>query len=237
MGVARVERFWSQFLGVSQEALRTPGVTVVQHKDLGSYPGAWFFVRGTSGIVSAPETWVPRLRISLSGASATTLHDMSVLRRLLNTGTEGMIGPSYQGYVELEEFHADRRHPVRSLRPSERPMLEAFLATCPADEKTDSGIDPSRLPSVGSFADGTLVAVAQYRERSSFVGDPCVLTRPTHRRARHGASVVSAVVEQALARGALVLYQTLLSNTSAVQLARRLGFQQFASLVAVKRLG
>jgi GNAT superfamily N-acetyltransferase len=161
---------------------------------------------------------------------------MSFLSMLFGEDVAGRIGPSYQGYLEPTEFCPDRHHPVRSLSASDRPMLEALLEACPLEERADSGIDPDGRPSVGSFADGTLVAAAQYRERSSCVGDPCVLTRTSHRGARHGAAVVSAVVERALDRGALVIYQTLLSNLPAIQLAQRLGFRSFACVVAVTRL-
>jgi hypothetical protein len=42
------------------------------------------------------------------------------------------------------------------------------------------------------------------------------------------------MAEQALSTGQLVLYQTLLSNRPAVSLALRLGFEQYATLLAVR---
>ena len=113
-------------------------------------------------------------------------------------------------------------------------MLKALLAACKPNERADSGIDPDGRTSTASFADGGLVSVAQYREWSSRAGDLCVLTHPSHRGDRHGPAVASGVIEQALAHGTLVLYQTLLSNTPAIQVAQRLGFRFFASHMAVR---
>jgi hypothetical protein len=47
---------------------------------------------------------------------------------------------------------------------------------------------------------------------------------------------VSAAVEEALAEGHLVLYQTLRANRPALGIARRLGFSDFASHLAVRLL-
>jgi hypothetical protein len=62
MTAARVEQFWCEFFGVPAERPNTAGVTIVPHKGLGSYVGAWLFMRGTSGIVSCPREWVTRVR-------------------------------------------------------------------------------------------------------------------------------------------------------------------------------
>jgi GNAT superfamily N-acetyltransferase len=164
------------------------------------------------------------------------LHDVAYLSDLFQVDAAEMVGPSYQGYVEARDFRPDRRRPVRALLTSDRPLLEALLAACSPKERSDSGIDPDRPLSIGSFADGHLVSVAQSRELSPDAGDPCVLTHPRHRGAGHGTAVVSAVVEQGLGRDALVLYQTLLSNNAATRLAQRLGFRRFASHVAIPRL-
>jgi hypothetical protein len=45
---------------------------------------------------------------------------------------------------------------------------------------------------------------------------------------------VSAVVERALAEGKTLLYQTLESNLGAVGAARRVGYEQYATHLAVR---
>jgi hypothetical protein len=48
-------------------------------------------------------------------------------------------------------------------------------------------------------------------------------------------TVVSVTVELSLAAGKLLLYQTVESNTAAVKLAQRLGYERYAQHVAVRR--
>jgi hypothetical protein len=49
-----------------------------------------------------------------------------------------------------------------------------------------------------------------------------------------GLCVVAAACAAALGRGELVLYQTLLTNRGALGIARRLGFEPYATLVALR---
>jgi predicted GNAT family acetyltransferase len=61
-----------------------------------------------------------------------------------------------------------------------------------------------------------------------------VITDPEARGRGHATRVVCALVERALAADRLVLYQTLLANAPAVAVARRLGFEAYATLLAVR---
>jgi predicted GNAT family acetyltransferase len=85
-----------------------------------------------------------------------------------------------------------------------------------------------------TFEGPRIVAMAGYRPWSATAGDPCVLTHPERRRSGCGTAVVSQVVASALERQKTVLYQTLEANEPAVRLARRLGYQPYATHVAVR---
>lgn len=61
-----------------------------------------------------------------------------------------------------------------------------------------------------------------------------MLTHPEFRGRGCGAAVVRAVVADALSVGKLLLYQTLEANHAAVRLAFSLGYERFASHVAVR---
>ena len=65
---------------------------------------------------------------------------------------------------------------------------------------------------------------------------PDVLAHPDRRRAGCGKAVVSAVVSYALEADKVLSYQTRMENQPALAIARSLGFEQYASHVAV-RLG
>jgi len=61
--------------------------------------------------------------------------------------------------------------------------------------------------------------MAGYRPWTEIAGDPCVITHPGFRGRGCGTAVVSAVMEQGLQEGRLLLYQTLEANRSAVKIA------------------
>jgi len=79
-----------------------------------------------------------------------------------------------------------------------------------------------------------LLVVGQLRARGSAVADPSVITHPAYRDRGHGQRLLSTMLETAVSGGTLVLYQSLLSNGPAISLAQRLGFQQYATLLAVR---
>lgn len=88
---------------------------------------------------------------------------------------------------------------------------------------------------MAAYFDGTrIAAMAGYRPWNDHAGDPCVLTHPEFRQRGCGTAAVSAVVAAALEEGNLLLYQTLESNRSAVQIALNLGYEQYARHVAVR---
>ena len=60
------------------------------------------------------------------------------------------------------------------------------------------------------------------------------MTRPAYRGCRYGRAVASAATAQALEAGFIVLYQTLFANTPSVALATGLGYQAYASQLAVR---
>ena len=76
--------------------------------------------------------------------------------------------------------------------------------------------------------------MAQFRSWSDRAGDPCVLTHPDFREQGHGAAVVSRVAEAGFGAGILPIYQTLRSNTGAVAIARKLGYEDYASNWAIR---
>jgi predicted GNAT family acetyltransferase len=122
---------------------------------------------------------------------------------------------------------------VRALQDSDRAAFEEFRA---AGESSwsDSGLDEAVQWRQAYFEDGQITALAGYRAWSDAAGDPCVLTRREFRRGGRAKAVVSAVVATALARGKLVLYQTLESNVASVRTAFSLGYDRYATHLAVR---
>jgi predicted GNAT family acetyltransferase len=100
-----------------------------------------------------------------------------------------------------------------------------------------SGIDEARVWQHAYFEGDKITAMAGYRARSDEAGDPCIVTHPEFRGQGRGTAVAGAVVCDALAQSKLLLYQTLESNSSAVRIAFALGYERYATHIAVRLKG
>jgi GNAT superfamily N-acetyltransferase len=120
------------------------------------------------------------------------------------------------------------------LGPSDAAAVEAFRLECGQDAWGYAGLDEATLYLAAIFEGDRIGSLAGFRAWRHEVGDPCVLTHPTHRRRGWATATTSAVVERALAEGKVLLYQTLEANTAAIKIAQRLGYEQYARHVAVR---
>lgn len=233
MGI-RDDKFWADFLGVDPTDWGTIGVSVQPHVGLRGFRGLWCFRRNQRTVVSAPAVWVARLTEIVAGR----VHDDDLMlptfwARALPHDFERGIGPAFQGCLDPARF---KRKPSSSVRPvddSDRVAVEQFRVACGPDWN-DGGLDNAGLWKHAYFENGLITAMAGYRGWSDNAGDPCVLTRIDARSGGRGAAVTAAVVAEALENGKLLLYQTLESNHSAVRLALSLGYDQYASHLAVR---
>jgi GNAT superfamily N-acetyltransferase len=226
---------WAAFFGIPARDLDTPGTSVVAHVGLAGYRGAWFFRRKDRLVVSAPEAWLERIRSRLGdGMDADDLPVESRLRSLFGRNLERCIGPAFHGAIEPSGFRPARSENVRAVGESDAPAVASFREVVSPDDWRNSGLDEASHDRAAYFEGETISALAGLRRRDAKVADPCVLTHPAHRRTGRGRRVVGHVIGRALARGSVLLYQTLESNHGAVRLALGLGYEPYARHIAVR---
>lgn len=239
---SHITGYWSRFLGVSELALEEPGIVFTEHAGLGDYQGIWFFVLGETAVVSAPPGLLARLEEHCGSADPGELLSPAFARRLLGDDARQIVGPSYQAWLPPHGFRPAEASDSARLAPADADCLREFQASLGAEQWDSSGIDLGGPPIWASYEDdeggqeNQAAGLCQFRVRERGVVDPCILTRPGSRGRGHASRLVGAMAAEALAADQLVLYQTLLSNGPAVAVAERLGFVQYASLLAV-RLG
>ena len=226
--------FWAAFFGLEVARFREAGVHVVRHAYLGDYSGVWFFVRQSCVVVSAPDSLFDRLGSKAERIRAEPLPGPELVRELLGRPPERVIGPVYQGSLARGAFRPVHDANVRCLNAADDPELHALGAACAPEEWEHSGLGSASDPRYGYFDHGGLIAVAGTAPRTASAINPGVLVHPERRGHGYGRAVVSAVVENALASGKLPLYQTLIGNAGSMALAERLGYQQYATHVAVR---
>jgi ribosomal protein S18 acetylase RimI-like enzyme len=230
----RIDAHWSQFLGVSTSALRKPGVVVTPHAGLRDYRGVWFFVRGSSAIISAPPEWLVVIEQNLGSFAAEEILSPDSAVRVLGHASGEIVGPSFQGWLSADGFRPVASHGVRRLREFEGEFLQDFRSSCSPEDWDHGGIDPKAADVWSSSQESRVVALGQLRPQFDGSVDPCVITQPEYRSRGHALRLVSAMSEEALSEDRLVLYQTLISNAPAVFLALRLGFAHYATRLAVR---
>jgi len=224
---------WSRFLGVPQAALQEAGVLITAHAKLGSNRGVGFFVRENSAVVSAPSEWVGPLEHALALVAAHQLLSPEFVGRLLGGAAPRVIGPSYQGWLPPDRFVRTPSDGVRRLDDTQLGLAEGVRASCSTEEE-HGGIELAGREVWAAFHGSRIVAPGQLRAQAIGAADPCVVTHTAYRANGYARRVMSTIVETALSAGPLVLYQTPLSNGPAVSLAHRLGFEQYATLLAVR---
>lgn len=228
------DRFWAEFLGVDSEAWTTPGVSYRPHVGLLGFRGLWCFRRNDHVVVSAPMSWIPRLQELLSAWEPDRFMDQASLAHALGANFERSIGPAFQGHLPLERLKSAPAVPgIRKLQLKDERAVNLLRAACAPDWEI-SGLDAAGSWRHAYFERGTITAMAGYRARSDQAGDPCILTHPDFRGQQRGTAVTRAVVREALAHGKVLLYQTLESNSAAVRIALALGYERYATHIAVR---
>jgi hypothetical protein len=193
---------------------------------------------GMFNAISVPLVW----QLAIDEAPLTALTDPALWRAALGARVERVVGPSYQGFLDTGAFRPVVAIPgVRPLTAADQPALRRFIATCPADDWQDSAIALDQLdrqPIVGLERDGALIALASAPGDEAGPGvvmrSVGVVTLPATRGMGAGLAVVSALTARCLASGALLHYQTLRANLPSVAIARRLGYADVATALAVR---
>ena len=231
----RYDRFWAAYLGITAAELNLPGLSIAAHVGLDGYRGVWCFRRRDRTVVSAPPGWIPYLRNRLPEVGQERLMDESVLRDVFGSDFDRLVGPAYQGCLLPERFRPHASAQVRFLGPDDTAVVEAFRVECGEDAWEYAGFGTATVYSAAIHEGNRIVSLAGYnRVWRDEAGGPCILTHRAYRGRGWATATTSAVVGRALEEGRLLLYQTLEANTAAVQIAQRLGYDQYARHVAVR---
>jgi RimJ/RimL family protein N-acetyltransferase len=228
------DRFWASYLGIAPSDWSEPGVSIRPHAGLDGYRGIWCFRRLARTVVSAPPGWLSFLEMRLGDVEAEALTDERFQRDLFGDAFDRLIGPTFHGALDPSGFRAVRREDVRLLDPRDTASVERFRSECAPTDWDNASFDVQTRYRAACFDGDRISAMAGYRARTQDVGDIGVLTHPHHRGEGRGAAAAGATVEAALADGNVLLFQTLASNLGAVGIAKRLGFEHYATNVAIR---
>ncbi|WP_009959669.1 GNAT family N-acetyltransferase [Verrucomicrobium spinosum] len=221
--------YLASHLGCSPHSLFAAPLSIQIHGgDLADYWGAFAMFRHGAAIVSLPSTCADKLK----GLLAKVVSDCSPasFAKALASVASVVIGPASIGYATAV---IPPEHPVRSLVPGDVVAFHALQQGCDATEWEHGGC-VAGSPASGVFTKDQLVAVASYEVWGGTIAHISVITHPDFRGQGLGRSAVAHVARRAILSGLLPQYRTLESNAGSIRIAESLGFQQYATSMAVR---
>jgi len=157
-----------------------------------------------------------------------------LFQRLVGLPIELVVGPAFVGYTDALAFRPDSASSTRILESQDVRAFADLRAACHALEWEHGGCQLGSQPVVGAYAGGRLVAVAGYELWGNAIAHIAVITHPQYRGQGYGKAVVSRLTAEVLRQGLVPQYQTLETNTASLAIARGLGFERYATTVAVR---
>lgn len=144
-----------------------------------------------------------------------------------------VVGPAFIGYLDEATFAGDEDAEARLLDDSDADATEALRVACEPLAWEHGG--PSHaVAAVGVFHGATLAALSSYEIWSERIAHIGIVTHPAHRGGGLGTAAARAMTRIALARGLVAQYRTLLANAPSMAIARRLGFERYATTVSIR---
>ena len=223
------DRYWAAHLNCQPDELFSQPLNIVTHGDqLRGYGGALGMFREGSATVSVPPDRAEELRGLLAGLERGCTPNQFVVA--LAPVALRAIGPAYIGYAT---GIAGDDALARTLNDEDADAVESLEDACD-EEEWDHGGSSLDDPCSGVFCDGRLAALAGYATWGGNIGHVCIVTHPAFRGRGFGKHAVAHIARRILANGLLPQYRTLNSNAPAIRIAEALGFQRYATSMAVR---
>lgn len=224
------DRYWAGHLGCAPGELFSRPFRVVTHgEELAGYRGVLALFRDGGATASVPPDRAAELRGLLAG-----LEDCGTPKAFadaLAPVASLVLGPAYLGYT-LKIDGDDSR--ARTMNHEDAAALVKLREACDETEWEHGGSSLD-LPCSGVFEkDDQLVALSGYEIWGGTIAHLYIVTHPAFRGRGSGRAAVAHVARRALAAGLLPQYRTLEANTSAIRIAEALGFQRYATSMAVR---
>jgi RimJ/RimL family protein N-acetyltransferase len=232
-----IDEYWATSFGCPREALRPSRTLVLPHGPGERFNGLYAMTFGGSPIVSVPQAAFVTLRSSLSSWTTDTMRDAAGATDSVGAFAGTPIGPAWVGYAD----EATLRSPplearARLLSHEDAAAVDTLRESCTPLEWEHGGSALGHDITTGSFANGTLAALAGYETWGGRIAHIAVIAHPAHRAQGHARTAVALVARLALGRGLVLQYRTLEANTPSRRIADSLGFVHYATSLAIRFL-
>ena len=226
--MAPADAYWAAFFGCPAETMFAEPARVIEHSPaLAEYSGIIAFFCEGRALISIPSACPEEIcsRLVAAAESPATFADAFAAEGL------SVVGPAFIGYGE--EIPAPEKQ-VRLLTAEDRQAWSDLRASCSPIEWEHGGSELAATGAAGAFVDGKLAALAGYENWGDALAHLSVVTHPDFRGQGYGAAVVALSAQTALSVDLLPQYRTLEANVPSMRIAEKLGFERYATSVAVR---
>jgi GNAT superfamily N-acetyltransferase len=233
----RIDGYWAEFFGCTPDRLRpAEPVVLAPAAALPDYDGVYIQSFGAAPLISVPPTLPASIRDALARAAREGLEADARWADALGASFDRIVGPAWIGYADQQTLRAGAPTPgTRRLTEADRPLIEQLRDACTPTEWEHAGGDEGEL-AVGVFVDEELAALARYVAWGGGIAHVSIVTHPARRGRGHGREAVAALTREVLARGLVPQYRVLADNAPSLAVAGALGFQHYATSLALRLL-
>jgi ribosomal protein S18 acetylase RimI-like enzyme len=234
--LTRVDEYWADFFGCTPGELRSERPVVVPHAtELADYRGIYLQSFGGAPVASLPHDLRERYAGIIATVASWGLQADDRWQRLPGLALAAVIGPAWIGYADAGTLRAPPAHgQVRSLAAADKREIVALRDACSAGEWEQAGSPEEKAGHAGAFDGGVLAALAGYEVWGDRIAHLYVVTHPARRGRGHGRAAIHHAAAEAMARGLVPQYRTLLSNEPSRAVAAALGFEPYATSLALR---
>jgi RimJ/RimL family protein N-acetyltransferase len=229
-----VDRYWAQFFGCAPEALRSDTAQMGVHTAEDDYAGCYLMEFGGSPVVSLPIGEVEPYRAAIARWEAGILRMPALVAAVFGKRVVAIIGPAFVGYSDRKHFRPSFSSSTRRLTAQDEKPVYMLRAACAVEEWEAGGSEFRPSAMVGAFRSQELAALASYQLWGDQIAHISILTHPAFRGQGHATKAVSTLTEMIFQHGLVPQYRTLEANAPSLAVARRLGFVQYATSLAVR---
>jgi len=228
------DEFWARRLACDPALLHTPGVHLLGPDPKADRPGL-FFVEHEGTMLVRGEIDAAQLLTSRIDATPW-LPGATLVRAMLGPRVDRILGPAFVGYATHAPVLPPGAGHARLVEAPDRVALARLRDAVTADEWEHAGLSSGSASAalVGVFEGDRLLAVAGFEILFGLAAHLGVLTHPAARGRGAGRRAVAATARLATERGLLLQYQTLELNEPSLRIAELLGFERYATSLAVR---
>jgi RimJ/RimL family protein N-acetyltransferase len=236
--LAHLDEDWAANFDCGVADLHRPGVTFLRNGgDFATYAGAYLLRWGEACVFTAPDLLAGRVAERRHGLSPDEVFHRSFLAALFGEAVDRIIGPAFRSVADSTDFRRVDPRATRLLSPGDDAALHRLAEAVEDEAWEHSGIHFNRPPNFGCYVSGELVSAGMLLAAGERLRNVGIVTHPARRGQGYGRAVVSFMTAYALDGGGFGHCQTLLANAPSIAIARSLGYQQYATALAVRLKG